>query len=159
MRVLFLSLVLLAASLAPGTSSAETRYVYSPNDGYLNLRTGPGTDYRIIREMENYENVRILEWVGRWVRVEHESGDRGWASARYLKRHRNTGPRGALREVYSPGDGYLNLRSGPGTRYRIIMEMYNGETVRILRRRGSWVRIRHENGTEGWASAKYLRRR
>ena len=58
--------------------------------------------------------------------------------------------------VHSPGDGFLNLRTGPGTGYAIVREMYNGQTVRILERKGSWVRVRHSSGATGWASAKYL---
>ena len=156
MRILFLSLFLIAIGWSQ-PSVAETRYVYSPSDGYLNLRTGPGTRYDIIREMYNGERVRIVEYAGRWVRVVHESGARGWASSRYLVRRGAERP-GGERYVYSANDGYLNLRTGPGTRFRVIREMYNGEYVRILERSGSWVRVRHESGAVGWASAKYLRR-
>lgn len=155
MRVLFLSLFLVAISLTPGRA-ADVRYVYSPNDGYLNLRTGPGTRFDIIREMYNGDRVRVVEHSGSWVRVVHESGARGWASAKFLVRRGVTRP-GGTRYVYSPNDGYLNLRSGPGTRYRVVREMYNGEYVEILERSGNWVRVRHESGATGWASARFLR--
>ena len=43
-----------------------------------------------------------------------------------------------------PGDGCLNLRTGPGTNYQIIMPMYNGEMVEILAACGNWRRVRHK---------------
>ena len=157
MRMLILSLFLVAISVWSPADAADVRYVYSPNDGYLNLRTGPGTRYRITREMYNGDRVRVVEYAGRWVRVVHESGARGWASARYLVRRGTGGSDGGKRYVFSPRDGYLNLRSGPGTRYRILREMNNGEFVDILESSGSWVRVRHESGATGWAAARYLR--
>ncbi|HHS93831.1 MAG TPA: SH3 domain-containing protein [Rhodobacterales bacterium] len=137
-----------AASLP---AQAETLVVRSPGDGYLNLRTGPGTRYRIIRRMYNGSKVDVLEQAGNWVRVRHQSGDVGWASLKYLKR-----PNTKWRKVYSPRDGYLNLRRGPGTGYAIIMRMYNGERVKILDRKGKWRYVRHENGAKGWAYVDYL---
>lgn len=155
MRMLFLSMVLVAISMAPAPA-ADVRYVYSPSDGFLNLRTGPGTRYDIIREMYNGDRVRVVEYAGSWVRVVHQSGVRGWASAKYLVRRDAARP-GRTRYVFSPNDGYLNLRTGPGTRYRIVREMYNGEYVEILEWSGNWVRVRHESGATGWASARFLR--
>lgn len=64
-----------------------------------------------------------------------------------------------LRMVNSPGDGYLNLRTGPGSDFRILRRMYHGERVDILERKGNWVRVyHHPTGARGWAYAKYLRR-
>jgi uncharacterized protein YraI len=140
--------MLIASSLP---ARAETLIVNSPGDGYLNLRTGPGTGYAIIRPMYHGSRVETLEWAGNWVRVRHESGDVGWAYGQYLRR-----PNTRWRSVYSPGDGYLNLRTGPGTKYSIIMRMYNGERVQILDRSGKWRYVRHQSGAEGWAYVDYL---
>lgn len=143
-----------AALVAPGLASAERLIVNSPGDGYLNLRTGPGSQYQIIRQMYHGSSVETLEYAGNWVRVRHESGAVGWAYREFLVRPA-TNP---VRYVYSPGDGYLNLRTGPGTGYQIIRRMYNGEQVKLLERSGGWVRVRHESGVVGWAFEKYLQR-
>lgn len=147
----------LAAAVAfaavPLAAEAQTLVVNSPGDGFLNLRTGPGTQYNIIRKMFNGSSVEVLERSGGWVRVRHQSGAVGWAFRQYLVRPEASGN---WRTVYSPGDGYLNLRTGPGTKYQIIMPMYNGERVKVLDRNGNWLKVRHESGTVGWAYRSYL---
>ena len=132
-------------------ASAETLVVTSPGDGYLNLRTGPGSKFQIIRRMYHGSTVETLEYSGNWARVRHQSGDVGWAFRQNLSR-----PISRWLSVYSPSDGYLNLRTGPGTKYQVIMRMYNGEEVEVLETKGKWVRVRHYSGSVGWAYRDYL---
>ena len=140
-----------------GAALAELRMVNSPGDGYLNLRTGPGSGYQIVRRMDHGSLVDVLETKGGWSRVRHEiSGAEGWAFRKYLAQEQSGG---AVRQIWSPGDGYLNLRTGPGSDFRILRRMYHGERVDILERKGNWVRVyHHPTGARGWAYAKYLRR-
>lgn len=131
-------------------AAAQTLYVNSPGDGYLNLRSGPGGNYAILGEMYHGSAATVLERSGSWLRVRHESGATGWAASRYL-----AGWVPSL-AVYSPGDGYLNLRQGPGTGHAILRRMYNGDLVTVLGRRGSWLYIRHSSGAQGYAHSRYL---
>ncbi|RIA56083.1 SH3 domain-containing protein [Dichotomicrobium thermohalophilum] len=62
----------------------DYRVVRDPKDGWLNLRTGPSTDFNIIRRMDNGTRVRILELYGEWALVRHESGSVGWAYLPYM---------------------------------------------------------------------------
>ena len=150
-----IAVALIALCLAVSAAWAETRMVNSPGDGYLNLRTGPGSDFAILRRMDHGSLVDILETKGNWSRVYHQlSGAQGWAYRKYLLQTRSGG---RFMQVFSPGDGYLNLRSGPGSDFAILQRMYNGEQVEIVERKGNWVRVYHQSGAEGWAYAKYLR--
>ena len=150
----FLAAVLLGV-LSVAAAIAETRMVNSPGDGFLNLRTGPGSSFQIVRRMGHGSLVDILETKGKWSRVRHQvSGAEGWAFRKFLVRE-ETGP--AFKRVWSPGDGYLNLRSGPGSDFAILRRMFNDEYVEIVERRGNWVRVYHQSGAEGWAYSKYLR--
>lgn len=47
----------------------------------------------------------------------------------------------------------LNVRSGPGTSYKIVSTLKAGTVVEVLETSGSWARI----GTDQWVSSKYLR--
>ncbi|HWK98105.1 MAG TPA: SH3 domain-containing protein [Pseudolabrys sp.] len=49
----------------------------------------------------------------------------------------------------------LNLRSGPGTGYRVIGTMPAGSYVDVIDCSGSWCRV-NWGGAEGYASASYL---
>ena len=49
---------------------------------------------------------------------------------------------------------YVNLREGPGTRYRIIGKAYLRNTFEILAENPGWLRVRLESGAEGWMSKR-----
>lgn len=51
----------------------------------------------------------------------------------------------------------LNVRTGPGTGYRIIQRLRPGEAciVKTGERRGNWVRIQTGNGY-GWVNRRFL---
>ncbi len=63
----------LAAMAAPATSNVS-----------LNVRTGPGTSFRVVDTLYPGERVEVKECVSNgWCRIEHVGPD-GWVSARYL---------------------------------------------------------------------------
>ncbi len=49
---------------------------------------------------------------------------------------------------------YVNLRDGPGTQYKIIGKAYMKNSFAILAENSGWLRVRLENGAEGWMSKK-----
>ena len=49
---------------------------------------------------------------------------------------------------------YVNLREGPGTRYRIIGKAYLRNIFEILAENPGWLRVRLESGVEGWMSKR-----
>lgn len=52
----------------------------------------------------------------------------------------------------------LNIRSGPGTRFRAIGLLAAGETAELLGRNadGQWLRVRTGDGTLGWVNRNYI---
>lgn len=77
--VIITSLLLMVASAV----YAETRYVTD----YLriNLRTGKGNNYRIIRMVPSGQRVEVLEEEDKWARIELPDGAEGWVQAQYLQ--------------------------------------------------------------------------
>lgn len=51
--------------------------------------------------------------------------------------------------------GSVNVRSGPGTGYRVVDQLRRGEQVDVQDCRGSWCRV-SKPGPDGWVSANYL---
>ena len=51
----------------------------------------------------------------------------------------------------------LNLRTGAGTKFRIVGVMVTGDSVEILRRKDDWTQIESDDGRQGWIPAGYLR--
>ncbi|MGB3406380.1 MAG: SH3 domain-containing protein [Jannaschia sp.] len=151
-----LATILLLLLLSPLAVWAQGLVVAQSGDGYLNLRSGPGTRYDILRRLSPGDRVSVEETLGKWARVRLPSGERGWASLDYLER-----PAQAVDVplfVAQTTDGYLNLRAGPGTNYKVLRRMYPGDRLETLGREGRWLRIRHVSGAEGWAFDAYVTR-
>ena len=141
---------------SPG-AGAETFYVSSPTDGYLNLREGPGVQFKIIRQIYSGDRVESFEGSGNWRKVTHGGGVEpwvtGWASAKSLVTDLIVGRILIITEI---PDGYLNLRAGPGTQHEIIHRLHAGDRVEMLDAKGNWRHVTLENGIRGWAYSLYM---
>lgn len=51
--------------------------------------------------------------------------------------------------------GSVNVRSGPGTSYRVLDTLRPGQQVDIVDRSGGWCEVR-KSGPDGWVSCNYL---
>lgn len=65
-------------------------------------------------------------------------------------------PQPSIMYVANNSDGGLNVRSGPGTNYQILVEASAGTQLSVLARQGNWSRVRLPNNREGWVSTRYL---
>lgn len=63
------------------TGNTPHHVVKSPT---ANVRSGPGTQHRIVGKAEYGEVVRTREKRGRWVRVEREGASNGWIAKSLL---------------------------------------------------------------------------
>ncbi|MFH5836918.1 SH3 domain-containing protein [Proteiniclasticum sp. C24MP] len=114
----------------------------------LNMRTGPGTSYAVILVIPKGAEVTVIDTSSIWYKVSY-GGKTGYASSSYL----STSAPAELPVRYTTAD--LNLRTGPGTGYSIILTMPRGSKVSILDTKYAWPRVRY--GTrEGYASPLYL---
>jgi SH3 domain protein len=72
-----------AAALAfAGAASAETAWVRG--ESRLNVRTGPGSDYRIIEMVKDDDPVQVVKRQGDWTRVKTAAGNDGWVPSAFL---------------------------------------------------------------------------
>ena len=139
------------------SASSETLYVKKTEDGYLNLREGPGVQYKIIRRIYPGDRVQSYESSGPWRKVDHGGGVEpwvtGWASANFLETDLIVGRYLIITPI---PDGYLNLRTGPGTKYKILRRIYPGDRVQMVDAKGSWRYIELDNGIRGWSHGLYM---
>ena len=63
-------------------SAAETMYVVDIIK--ITLRTGPGTDHRVVKMLESGQQVEIIYQEGDWSQVRLEDGQKGWLLTRYI---------------------------------------------------------------------------
>lgn len=55
------------------------------------------------------------------------------------------------------GDGFLSVRTGPGSNFTKIDELHNGDTVRTCAQQGKWVGVYYgQPRRKGWVHSNWL---
>ncbi|MEV8468773.1 SH3 domain-containing protein [Fluviibacterium sp. DFM31] len=150
----------------------------------MNVRSGPGTTHQVVARVHTGQVFRNLRCHGtgssRWCHV--ESGDgliSGWVSGHYLQESGATQSTSASLPASNFADGdaggpdfwevtgvaagdFLNIRTGPSTRYSIVARAPNGLTLRNLGCSGTgssrWCHVQTPDGNyDGWVAGRYLR--
>ena len=75
-------MILIGLLIPPAASVAET--VYVSEDFEITMRTGAGTDRKIISLVQSGKSLEILEKGEEWSRVRAPNGKDGWVLNRYL---------------------------------------------------------------------------
>lgn len=136
---------------------------FKVNASALNVREGPGTEFRSIGLLYRNEVVQRLATSadGNWLQVKRNyDGLTGWSSKQFLEP--TTAPPPISEETYDwfmVTANTLNVREGPGTNFKAIGFLSKDETVMQLEAAtdGSWRRIQRVDGFTGWASGQFLR--
>jgi SH3 domain protein len=63
---------------------------------------------------------------------------------------------GWAQTVWVKDEVRLNVRTGPGTEFRIVSSIGTGDSVRIVERAESWTKVRMEDGSQGWVPGGFL---
>jgi len=112
----------------------------------VNLRAGPGKHYPVLWELGAGYPLRVLGRRGNWLKVKDFEGDVGWVYRKLTNRR----PHLVVKKRI------INIRSGPGTTYKIVAKARRGVVFATLKRKGRWVKLKHETGLVGWARRDLL---
>jgi len=146
LRTATLFFTMASLSLALLAAPALVRDMVSIQGSVVNMRSGPGTNSEVLWQLERGYPLQVLQRKGSWLQVKDFENDRGWV-ARAL-----TGQ--TPHHIVKAKVG--NIRSGPGTGYRIVG---TAERYDLMRTRGSkvgWVRVERSDGIKGWMSKQLL---
>ncbi|HPG26722.1 MAG: TIGR04211 family SH3 domain-containing protein [Spirochaetaceae bacterium] len=80
---LTLTLVLAAQLVAPSPATAQ-EVAWVRGEVRLNLRTGPGNQYKILGVVTTGDELRVISRGEDWTQVETAEGKRGWIPGGYL---------------------------------------------------------------------------
>ena len=143
---------------------------------YLNLRSGPGTNYHVVAVLQQHTEVYIIARSSgsTWYLVKTQGGPTGWVKRYYIhtdfpytslpfaKDLQQPAPMPPSQPSQQPSGfvntGYLNVRTGPGTNYRAFAVVSSGTNVLLLGRSsgGSWLKVRIPTGAVGWVGRYYI---
>lgn len=136
-RFFFLISIILALALPAASHAAEFVSVHGSS---VNIREQPTTRSDAQWQVDRGYPLRVLQRKGQWLKVADFEQTLGWIFAPLTskKSHRIVTARKA------------NLRTGPGTGYRIVTTLVQHEVVRTLGSRGTWAQVESEDGLKGW---------
>ena len=135
-------------SFIPSGVMGEMLSVHGDN---INIRSGPGKQYRVRWEYGDGFPLKILKKKGKWVQVKDFEGDSGWVYKKLLVDK----PRMIVKANRNQNKN-INIRNGPGTKTKIIGKAYYGVVFTTVEQRSGWVKVRHESGLEGWIKRNLL---
>lgn len=103
----------------------------------VHVRTGPGTNYPIRSTLHRGARVKKIGVNGSWTRVKINRS-KYYVKSMYLKK--------LYKYVYVSGD-WVNVRSGPGTNYRIRAILPKNTRLKCTGQTGQWLRVSYKGTT------------
>ncbi|WP_079506578.1 SH3 domain-containing protein [Mesobacillus jeotgali] len=157
----------------------NTAYATTAN---LNMRSGPGTNYKVTFTVPKGKTISATERSGNWYKVTYtyivnkkKTTKTGWVTGAYLRVYqanqktsvRKTSSATAVvstaKTTYQTTDK-LNIRSGAGTKYKVTRTIPKGVIVYSTARMGSWYKVSYtytankkKYTVNGWVSGGYLK--
>ena len=156
---------------APSAGSHPQLSLSATTTDGLNMRTGPGTGYRIVVTLPfattRYDILGKDAATAAWYQIQFSDSVTGWVSATHVQTHGTLAgltvtwnPTPQLSLLATTTDG-LNVRSGPGTGHNIVASIAGGSTTRynILGKdaaTATWYQIRFSDELTGWVHGDYI---
>jgi len=148
-RYFYLAALCLSIALLNATPSlAKMMSVKGDN---VRLRSGPGEQYYVKWEYGDGFPLKVLSSKGNWYKVLDFERDTGWIRKDLLvsKPH-------MVVKVNKNKKRKINIRSGPGTRFKIIGKAFYGVVFETINQKKGWAKVRHESGLVGWVKRSLL---
>lgn len=117
----------------------------------VQLRSGPGTKYDAKWQYGKGYPVKILSTKGEWYKVKDFENDTGWVYKDLVKRTPSM-----IVKVNKGKKKKINIRSGPGKKYKVVGQAYYGVVFETLKQSAGWAQVKHESGLTGWIKRSLL---
>lgn len=127
-------------------SSVEAISLVSVDGENVNMRSGPGSNYSVLWELGNGFPLQVLGEKGDWLKVADFEGDSGWIYSKLVTK----------KSHLIVKKKRINVRSGPGSRYRLVGKANYGVVFRTIKVSKGWAKVKHENGLAGWVKRDLL---
>lgn len=112
----------------------------------LNVRSGPGTNHGVLGQITRGQVYPSIQQQGEWHKIQY--GDQqAWCYGPYLTRSQD--------QVLGVNASALNVRTGPGTGYRVLGQLRSGMVVAIVGSSGAWRQVWFK-GQRAWVHGGYL---
>lgn len=130
-------------ALMPVASAAR---MVSVAGAEVHLRSGPSDQNEVKWVLSKGFPLQVIKSQGEWLKVRDFENDEGWIYAPLT----SSTPHMIVKSQLA------NIRSGPGTKYKLTGQARHGVVFRTLERTKNWVKVQHESGKTGWVARKLL---
>jgi SH3-like domain-containing protein len=131
----------------PTGDIANTRAGYaSVNQNGVFVRSGPSTEYRIVRAVSQGFPVQVIGQQDNWSNIKDFVGQEGWIYLPFLGRNNSV-----IVKVKR-----VNIRSGPGLGFTVLGQVEFGTVLQVNNIKGDWYLVAMPDGMEGWLYRKLL---
>jgi SH3-like domain-containing protein len=146
-RLIFLFAAALAFAVPAGAETAKTPYWASIRSDEVNMRVGPGEDYRIVWVYRRVQlPLKVLRIKDGWRLVQDPDGAQGWMRSQFLTRQRTGFIRGT-----EPAD----MRENPNGAARLLWRLAPGVVGLLGECQAGWCEF-DAGGRRGHVEAKRL---
>lgn len=142
-RYCLLLVALLLFVLVPSVASAK---MVSVAKNGVNLRTEPSEKAETMWMLGQGFPLEVIKSQGKWLKVRDFENDEGWV---YASQTRSASHMIVNKKI-------VNIRSGPGEKYKVTSQAVYGVVFRTLEKKKNWVKVRHESGKTGWVDRSFL---
>ena len=137
---------------------------YASGTTYTARRAGKTTSSGIIKTLAKGTKVTVLGKNGNFYLVSTSNGTQGFVSKKYISTSGSSSTTPSTSSKYARVTGkVVNMRSGAGTKYKVITALTKGTQVKILNTGNSrWWKVSYTgNGKTytGYMSTSYLKRK
>lgn len=138
-----------------GSTSGQEQTYYTT--GRVNVRTGPGTGYKVLTTLNKGDKVIALGRVGNWTVIKWNDGT-AYMYTKYLTSSGSGGGTGGVQPATGTmvATSNVNVRSGPSTSYSIMGWLAKGQAIERTGITGSWTQVKY-NGKIAYVHSGYLK--
>ena len=118
----------------------------SVNQNGVFVRSGPSTEYRIIRSVNRGFPVQVIGQQDNWSNIRDFVGQAGWIYTPLLSTNNSV----------IVNASKVNMRSGPGFNFTVAKQVEFGTVLQISNIQDDWYKVSTSGGMEGWLSRELI---
>ncbi|MBU1044218.1 MAG: SH3 domain-containing protein [Candidatus Omnitrophica bacterium] len=117
-------------------------------DDSVNIRSGPGVNFEILRKMDKNDLVLVQDSTLDWYKIKLPRNSKAYISKDFLRMDGTS-------LGYSNADR-VNVRAGKGTNFNVIGQLSKNDLVEVIEVDNEWAQIFSDNNCFAWVHKEFL---
>ena len=131
----------------------------------INIREFPSTNSKIVAAVKQWDKVNVTGITGAWYQIKRGNGDTAYIASEYVigedldlvKTVNVDVPSNLVENTYAlVNASSLNVRTAPSTSAESLASLPNGDVVDVIESGSEWIKIKTEDGVEGYVNTSFV---